>query len=197
MGSSSIRSSIVYDGDLVIGGSNGRVASWDGSNWKNYDGSGTGTGPYNSGTALGTESYRSAFFMVEYNNTIVTGSSYHGRIASWDGSNWKNYDGTGTGTGPYNNETALGGSGVLSATILDSDLIVAGVSGRVASWDGSNWKNYDGTGTGTGPYNDGTVVGGSGITIRSMTQRGDGFYVVAARERVGCYDGTTWHNYDD
>ena len=43
--------SIVYNGQLIVAGANGRLGSYDGSNWKNYDGSGLGTGLYQSGVA--------------------------------------------------------------------------------------------------------------------------------------------------
>jgi len=51
--SSDIYSGIVFDNTLVFGASFGQIFSWDGTNWKYGDGSGNGTGLYNSGTVVG------------------------------------------------------------------------------------------------------------------------------------------------
>ena len=48
--------------------------------------------------------------------------------------------------------------------VLGKYLVVAGTSGRVSSFDGSSWRYYDGTGSGLGPYNNGTITNGSDIT---------------------------------
>jgi hypothetical protein len=39
-------------------------------------------------------------------------------------------------------------------------LIVVSASGKVASFDGASWRYPDGTGKGTGPFNDGAAMGG-------------------------------------
>jgi hypothetical protein len=52
---------------LVVGSSSGRLGSWDGSAWKNSDGSGTGTGPY-SVAALGTAA---VWASIPYNGVVI------------------------------------------------------------------------------------------------------------------------------
>jgi len=178
----------------IFAGDSGRLASWDPPNgWKKYDGSGSGTGPYNNITVLGTDAIS---FAIALGSMLIVAST-NGRVGSWDGSNWKNYDGTGTGTGPYS-------SGIfdISFTIskvlnVNNNILFLGYGGRVASWDGSNWKNYDGTGNGTGPYNGGASVGGYRIIdayyLNTM------LYIFANNERLASYKPSTntWATYDN
>lgn len=51
--------------------------------------------------------------------------------------------------------TALGGSEIYASAVYKNFFIVAGANGRVASFDGTLWKNYDGSGLGLGPYSNG------------------------------------------
>jgi hypothetical protein len=62
------------------------------------------------------------------------------------------------------NGTAIGAVQIYDSIVFGSTLVVAGANGSYASWDGSNWKNYDGSGTGTGVYGNGNVVGTNAIT---------------------------------
>lgn len=190
-----INNMCIYDGNLVMTTIAGKVFSFDGTNWKKYDGTGSGTGPYNNGTALNTTS--APTMSCSYGSNLVIGSgglSQSGRIASFDGTNWKNYDGTGTGTGPYDNQTVIGTEGVAALIEYSGNLVVIGQYGRVASFDGTNWKNYDGTGTGTGPYNNGAHNGNQ--TAYDVVEYGGDLVIVSGLGRVSSFDGTNWKNYD-
>lgn len=95
-----------------------------------------------------------------------------GNVASFDGSNWKNYDGTGIGTGPYGSDILTAGSSIKCMSVSNNQtlvnpsfLTVAGTNGRVSSFDGTNWKLSNGTGTGTGTWLNNNSIG----TINSIT----------------------------
>lgn len=57
----------------------------------------------------------------------------------------------------------LGGNQVNDMAIFNGWLVVAGVGGRVGSFDGQNWKNYDGSGTGIGIFDNANVIGSNDI----------------------------------
>lgn len=189
VGGNTIRSMTVYNDFLICGMEVGYTNSFDGRNWKYWDGSGTGTGPY-SGAGPMISDIKA---MTQYGNYLILCGA-NGKVASWDGTNWKNTDGSGAGTGPYNNGTAVGNSEIMTCDVYNGFLVIASWHGRVASWDGTNWKNYDGSGTGTGPYNDASAVDYSSI-YSSIVYR-DHLVFGAGTSLVASFDGTNWKNYD-
>jgi len=117
-----IRCSIVLNGVLIVAGDNGRLGSFDGTAWKNYDGTGSGTGPYNTSTVLGTNRISA---MIAYGTGFVV-AGVGGRIGSWDGSAWKNYDATGDGSGASDNGTIIGSNDINALAVWRSILAVGG-----------------------------------------------------------------------
>jgi hypothetical protein len=237
-------------GAFVIAGRYGRVSSHDGANWKLYDGTGTGSGPYNQvdnfngefdvsyhdgsrlifgtsqgevatvdffstwtfpdGTGGGTGVYNSAIIgsgiytsrlSVVYDNKLII-ANYRGDIAYYDYATelWVAYD---SDTGPSNAGTVVGvltgdaGIGqtthgaIISMAVYNGMLIVGGRQGRIGSYDGTNWKNYDGTGTGTGPFNNQTVVGSSSIEVLVEF---DGDLMIFGQNTLGSWNGTDFTN---
>jgi hypothetical protein len=196
-GGGNIQTIGTYRGYLIFGSDNGKVSSFDGINFKLSDGSGIGIGPFNNAVAVGTNPVSSA---MEYNPNendfylVITGST-NSRVASWDGVAWKNYDGTGVGLGPFNNNTAI------AAVINDAGIysnsgifyVIFGASGRVASWNGTAWKNYNGTGAGLGPFDNGTAIGANNILCGR--QFGTRFAVGGVGGRLGSWTGAAWNVY--
>lgn len=186
-----------YSRYLVFGSSGGRIASFDGINFRLSDGSGIGTGPWNNATAIGTNSVDC---MCEYApNTTLWSLVIAGgvRVASWDGIAWKNYDGTGTGSGAFNNSTATGAQNITAmAYVFGAYVAIGTASGRVATYSVNGWKNYDGTGTGSGPSDNATVIGAVTIRAIAYTTIGTPRITVAGDSgRVGSWNGTTWNIY--
>jgi hypothetical protein len=148
----------VYRDTYVVVAASSRISSFDGSNWKKYDGTGSGTGPYDNGNVVDpVGAYVVKPRIYGMNLVFASGAT----IGSWDGTNFKNYDGSGSGTGPRNANVGF----TITAMCLDwnNNLVVGGVGGKIASFDGTNWKYSGGTGTGTGPYDDGTIVGNQDV----------------------------------
>lgn len=174
---------------LIVGGYNSRVASYDGVNWKNYDGSGSGTGPYNPAT-LGSNIITVA---IDYNNILIV-AGYGGRVSSYDGTNWKYYDGSGTGTGPYSDGNATCGNDTITAITIYNNMIIFGTfTGQIFSYDSTNWKNSDGTGSGLGPY--GQNILGTNERIWGIIQFNTLLIVAGPYNRISSYDGTNWRLY--
>jgi hypothetical protein len=162
-GGQNITSSVQFSTYYVVGTASGRIASFDGTHWKNWDGSGLGTGPYNSGTAVNGQSIIK--LLVFGTKLVVVSINY---VANWNGTFWTNYDGSGAAVQPYNNNTATSGYGFKDACIFGSTIAFVGSYYNVtnislpptyyyfqhyfyvASFDGTNWKNSDGSGTGIG-----------------------------------------------
>ena len=218
--------------------SNTLISSYDGSNWKYWDGSGIGTGPfYNSNGLFQSTSYIAncaADYLVGGTHYFIVGSSNGPGIASWDGSNWKNSDGTGTGTGPYNsglvtnsvptyaitsltynsNPTLViagGSSNEYIASFVPTNLasnltwypynyfvqasgvyVVGSATGLISSYDGSNWKTYSGGGSGTGMFDNQTIVGTSNITdfVQFPYNNANILGILGVNGRLGSWDGT-------
>jgi hypothetical protein len=178
-----------YNGCLFISNNTGGIASFDGANWKNADGTGTGTGVYRVSTN-GNDSISSS---CAYKTYLVVGSTTGG-VASYDGANWKNADGTGTGTGPYSNNALIGQSFWCSAMVAyKTNLVIGNYYGKISSFDGTNWKYPDGTGTGTGPYSSNAGVG---FPISSFAVNGNMLYVTPFYQGLSSFDGTNWKYWD-
>jgi hypothetical protein len=154
---------------VVSGGSvgNGRVGSkrFTGGAWntKVYtDGSGADN-PTNNNTVCGANYITCAINWGA--NGIIFGSAA-GTIGHWYGYAWYNYNGAGGAGVCINNQVVVGNNYIIAMIVFNSTLIVASAqigNSRLGSWDGTNWKNYDGTGAGTGLYNDagGYLSGGT------------------------------------
>jgi len=144
-----------YNGDLYAGGwftsadgkPVGRIARWDGSQWRNVGG--------------GMNHY--VYDLVVYDGKLIAGGVFDtvggvamGHIAAWDGVSWAPL-GDGINRKP----------GVTDLCIYDGDLIISGTfdsagtvaSPNIAKWNGTSWEAF-------GP--------GGGISFGSMTvYRGD------------------------
>ncbi len=160
IGGNQVNAVIVYQSYLIVAGAGGRLGSFDGSNWKNYDGSGSGLGPYNNGVVVGTNDILT---LAVLGSSLVIGGK-GGRIGSFDGFSWHTY--ADSGTGLWNNSTVVStdditalGSIVSSGTTY---LLIGGSAGKLGSWNGSAWTNYN---AGSGVQNNATLIGTSSINV--------------------------------
>ncbi len=101
-------------------------------------------------------------------NNILYVGGVGGRLGSFDGTNWKNYNGTGNGIGGYSDGTittslCIGTNNIRALGSLNGILYIGGVGGRLASYDGASFKNYDGTGTGSGLASNAVICGANDI----------------------------------
>ncbi|MFZ1060660.1 MAG: hypothetical protein WAP47_15850, partial [Candidatus Rokuibacteriota bacterium] len=193
IGANAIQAMCTYSTFLVVSGAGGRTGSWDGAAWKTYAGAGAGTGPYDNATAIGAESIN---VICAYSTfLIIAGGNATGRLGSWDGSAWKTYAGAGAGTGPYNNNTVSIGNPINALLWWKTFLIVGGSSGKLGSWDGTNWKACDGTLTGTGPYNGGTMFNPVAAT-QALAAVGEILYAFSLYGQMAGWEGTAWKNGD-
>jgi len=148
---------LVYDNTyLVVLGDQG-ISSWDGYEWKMFDGTGTSDGPFIKDDDIPSWSYTEKLLsLTEYKGELVIGMSLG--VMSWDGSEWTFQDGTG------------GSSEVFSSYITDVTIVMSYYDERVHDsflitisgagkdqlssfgYFGSGWRYSDGTGSGAGPY---------------------------------------------
>jgi hypothetical protein len=153
LGAVQINTVCTSGGILVFAGASGRVGSFDGAAWKNYDGTGAGAGPYNNNTAINAAIYASCYYAGEL---VIAGSS--GKIASCAGTTWRNYDGTGGGGTIYNNGVVVGANAISNLISSIRGLAVINNAGKIGSLDTlGNWRNYDATGTGLWVYDNNTA----------------------------------------
>lgn len=193
IGANAILAMCTYSTFLVVSGAGGRTGSWDGAAWKTYAAAGAGTGPYDNATAIGAESINAICAYSTF--LIIAGGNATGRLGSWDGAAWKTYAGAGAGTGPYNNNTVSIGNPINALLWWKTFLVVGGSSGKLGSWDGTNWKACDGTLTGTGPYNSGTMFNPVAAT-QALAGVGEILYAFSLYGSMGSWDGTAWKNSD-
>lgn len=154
LGNNAVKTMCVYGAYLIVAGVGGRLGSFDGLNWKNYDGTGLGTGPYDNGTVIGTSDINC---LASYNgNIIVAGAA--GRVGSWDGASWKIY--TTAGTGLWNNATVVSTDNITSILVWGNNIIFGGHLGKLGSWSGAAWVNYN---AGSGLCDNATLIGASSI----------------------------------
>jgi hypothetical protein len=147
---------------LVFGG--GTAAARVGS--KRYTGGAWNTKVYTDGSGAdnptnnGTVCSANILSSIVWAGTSVIFGAANGTIGHWFGYAWYNYNGAGGVGVCINNQTAVSTINVTAFAIFNGWLIVgagsmnlgAWATGYIASWDGTNWKNIDGSGTGTGPY---------------------------------------------
>jgi hypothetical protein len=100
---------------------------------------------------------------------VVIGGSL-GKIGSIYYLDMRNYLGVGNGPLVYNNATVLGAVKISSITVFDGTIVIGGATSRVGSFDGTNWKNYSGTGTGTGIYSSSVIATISAIVAATEFQ---------------------------
>jgi hypothetical protein len=181
LGSNAINCSVIYNNQLIMAGVGGRLGSYDGANWKNYDATGTGLGPYNNATALGTSDIKA---MVVFNNTLVIAGA-GGRMASFDGVAWRNYDGSGGSALYFDNGTLIGTNQINAMFVFQGQLVVGGVGGRVGNVTSAGAKNIYTAAT-SPIVSNATIVGSNDI----LTICGDQvqFLVGAVGGRVASYD---------
>jgi len=161
LGTADVRCAIVYNGLLIVAGGSGRVGSYDGYNWRNYDGTGSGSGPFNNGTVCGANQINCMAILGSY---VVFGSN-GGLIGSWDGRVWYNYN---SGAGVSNNATVISTDNVTAMQVWTfankTWLIVGGSAGKLGSWDGTAWYLYSGS---TGLRDNATLIGA--VQINSIS----------------------------
>jgi len=191
-----------YNGDVFLcilddftgGSGSGRQGSLSSLNlntglWKYSDGTGTGDGPYMAaGSHLGaTTTAATRFFLCAYKNYLVV-SGNDNRICSFEGQQYKTYLGAGTGSGPYDNGTLIGtGNTIYVLKEVNNFLIVAGVSGRLGSYDGNGYKTYLGVGSGLGPFDNGVIVSTDAIVdfLRYKNGVTDNYIFVGNAGKIG------------
>jgi len=181
LGANAVNCMVVYNNQLIVAGVGGRVGSYDGANWKNYDATGSGLGPFNNATALSTSDIKC---MAVFNNTLVIAGAA-GRVASFDGVAWRNYDGSGGSALYFDNGTLIGANQINAMFVFQNQLVVGGVGGRVGNISALGAKNIY-TGVTSPIVSNGTVVGANDI----LTICGDQvkFLIGAAGGRVASYD---------
>ncbi len=207
VGTNNITAIANFNGILYVAGGN-RVGSFDGANWRNWDGSGTGIGGYSS-TVLGTNNIYS---MIQFKNTLVV-AGQGGRLGSFDGTLWKLYDGTGGGLGISDNGTLIGTNDIKAlgtwvdgqSTAAITYVIVGGVGGRIGCVDQNAVKYlYTSSTVVTGnyipPVTNATSLGANDITSFSNLAMADNtkkniIIVTANAGAMASYDGA-WRNYD-
>lgn len=178
---------VVFDGDLVLVGRYNHIASFDGTDWKHFDGKGDGTGLCYDGD----DNFSEVTAVCVFDGNLVFGS-WKGEIYSFDGTDWVWPNGTGDGTGPFNSGTATGYQEITSMIQVGTSLVVANKLGRVASWNGTSWTNYDAT---SGLRSDGTAM--SNEAVRTMTVLTNGNLVIGGDDgRVAVWGGSAWTSYD-
>lgn len=183
-----------YGTDLIVCGSAGKLGSWSGTAWTAYN---AGSGLRNNATLLGAVSINAIVVWTNSGATqtaTVMGAS--GRVGSltWVAPTLtlKVYTDATTTNYPTNNGVVIGANNILSGCAYGSGFALAGVGGRLGSYDGANWKNYDSTGTGTGPYSS-TVLGTNDIT--NLSKNGVILIASGVGSRIGSFDGTNWKTY--
>lgn len=195
-GIASIRTMVVWRGELHIGGAFGgwmnpssyvALLRWDGTRWSELDNAGGLSGRVNALAVMDDELYVAGIINALRAGGAQTTSN---RIARWDGAAWHPLA-SATGEG-VNQE-------VYSLLVFGSDLYVGGrfteanvgnpiPAPQLARWDGLDWHAV-----------------GSGqpemLDIRTMVQLDDAIYVGAARPIavprgnfpiLAKWDGTTW-----
>ena len=158
-----INTVVVYGNYLVVAGANGRVGSFDGTNWVSYLGVGGGLGPFNAGTAIMANSAIQCSAVL--NGALIFGGVL-GKVCYFDGSSWHNYNETGAGTTSIaNNGTAISTNTIFAMTVYQGNLVVAGGAGLAATFVfGTGWVNSGGVGADTTvPSSNGLVIGANQI----------------------------------
>jgi len=162
LGTSNVNCSLVYNNTIVFAGDNGRVGSFDGVAWKDYNGNGMGTGVFNNGDStfgvIGNSNIYS-MILVTYSGTsyLVIGGAL-GRVGNWNGSNWVIYSTTGGLANSGNVTTGVISTDDVTAMIqINNNIVFGGSLGKIGSYDfEQNWFNNWNV---TGLSNNATIIG--------------------------------------
>jgi hypothetical protein len=194
IGTNNVLCSIVYNGALVIAGVGGRLGSYDGNNWRNYDGSGLGQGPASNAVAIGANDINC---MIIYQGLLVVAGA-GGRVASYDGVSWRNYDGTGGSSSViFDNGTLIGTNAIKAMGVWNNTIVFGGVGGRIGCINQGNKYIYTTspitlmTGTSLVPaVSNATVVGANDIlSMANITKSGEQILCIsAAGGKVASYN---------
>ena len=198
-----VRSMIVFNNKLIVGGSFdnaggnpvNNIASWDGTNWESLD---NGISSGNSGFSLiecNLETRVSGLVkaMAIFNNELYVGGVFNtasgvsaNYIAKWNGSNWSSV-GRGVRQSYYYSQ-------INSMAVYNNELYVTGdfdsagtvAAKNIAKWNGTSWSAVDrgikgSSGHSLLVFNNKLYVGGSF----------DSAGVVAAKN-VAVWNGSNW-----
>lgn len=188
----------VYRDTLVVVTADLEISSYDGSAWRYADGSGDGTGvhhPKPGATALLSTYEAAPFGDALYVGTVTqTGAvEWVTGVSSFDGTEWKLADGSGSGSASFLQIERGNGYGVpaVALGVFDSTLVVSNTSYGIASYDGAGWRMPDGSGSGSGVYHDNTL----GQTV-DFLQAGNQLLLLSAYGYISSWDGSAWRRYD-
>jgi len=181
-------SSIILDGDtLIVAGIEG-VASHDGTAWKNYDGTGTGTGIFLYYNELGLIEGRDEIISIIRYNQFIVCSTIGAAVFNHNGTGWTDYLGGGEADGPF----TQGYMPLARMVIYETDLLFIAWDSVISSYDTNGlWKFFDGTGTGSGLYNN-TVYSQGNINM-AVVYHGDLILFGNQTRDIAYYDGSSWH----
>jgi hypothetical protein len=146
---------------LIAAGSSGRLGSIRAGGGhvfttKVYTDASSAPNPTNNGTAVSTDHILSMATLAEQ-SFVIAGSA--GKVAHFYNGTWYNYNSAGGAGICVNNAAVVGAVAIYATVIIGTQVIFINSGGRIGSWDGSNFKNYDGTGTGTGIYVNNSLIG--------------------------------------
>ncbi len=176
-----IRDGIMYNGDLIVGGSDNNVYKYDFNTLQH--------------SIIGTFS-NDVLCLSEYNGDLIAGGGFYNGVAKWNGSQWDTLGGGLWGSSHivydlenYNGKLYAGGAFEYAG---DTD------AWNIASWDGSTWQNLCSSG---GSYGTDDLDGNHGAAvIHDMEVFDNKLYITGQFEKVcgdttylAYWDDTTWH----
>ncbi len=167
------------DSCLLVGGASGRMGcmQYVAAVWTTrlYNIGYNGLYPTDNATLLGASEIT---LMAKWgaNDVIVASAAAGCRVGMISAYVKYAYNGAGGPGVCINNSTALPGAVGISAMAVYNGTLAIISTKHYASWDGANWKNYDGTGIGTGIYGDKTVGNylGTNGTIAALNYAANG-----------------------
>lgn len=125
---------------------------------------------------------------VSFNESCLIVACNTGKIASFDGTNWKYPDSSGSGTGPYDSGSATGNSKITKMASKGNVLVLGTEDGRISSYKiGVGWSNYNAE---TGFCSNGDMFGRRPISLIQSNYLGpvDLFYFSESSGRFMVYD---------
>ena len=166
----------------IFAGAGGTVGSFDGSNYKTYNGSGTGTGPYANGTSLNYTNSQTIYTSAVYGNFVIFGCAT-GLIASYNYTTktWYSYN---SGSGITSNAGVVSTDTITALGVVGGILFVGGSAGKLGSFIGVSWTAYN---AGPGLCDNATLIGAvqiNGIATYTSTE-GIDILVAGASGRIG------------
>lgn len=130
-------------------------------------------------------------------NGVIYAAGDDGRIATHDTNGWKNADGSGPGTGTYNDD-ALQGDTITAIISYYGYVVIAGTNGKIGNYHPNNgWTYPDGSGQGIMPYSDGSSHGNIDIVGVATGVTNDQIVFLCSNGYVFNYHYTNgWTYYD-